>query len=467
MPIENEGHPDLKPTGALVEQPHDYESISDTIGSVILEKPQPFGWWLSLGAGIFGVSILGISLAYLLLLGTGVWSVNIPVAWGFAIVNFVWWIGIGHAGTLISAILLLLRQDWRNAINRFAEAMTIFAVACAGMFPILHMGRPWVGFFILPYPNTMGLWPQFRSPLLWDVFAISTYGSVSLLFWYLGLIPDFAMLRDRAKNIWVKRIYGSVSLGWRGSAMHWHRYEIASLMLAGLCTPLVVSVHSIVSFDFAVGVLPGWHTTIFPPYFVAGAIYAGFAMVLTIMLPVRKWYKLESIITLYHIDNMSKVMLATSLIVAYGYCAEAFFAFYTGNNYEMFMMWNRMWSGPYAPAYQALIFCNIITPQLLWIKSIRNLTFMGMGAWPLWIITIIVGIGMWLERYVIVITSLTRDFMPSSWGTYHGTIWDWGFYIGTLGFFTTCMCLFIRFLPITAVHEVRVSQHQITGHGHH
>ena len=460
MAITNRDHPDLKPVAPIIEQPHDYESISDSVGSVILSRPQPIGWWIMLGVGMFFTSILGISVAYLFLMGTGVWSVNIPVAWGFAIVNLVWWIGIGHAGTLISAILLLLRQEWRNAINRFAEAMTIFAVACAGMFPLLHLGRPWVAFFILPYPNTMGLWPQFRSPLLWDVFAISTYASVSILFWYIGLVPDFAMLRDRAKNIWVKRIYGIVALGWRGSARHWHRYEMASLLLAGLCTPLVVSVHSIISFDFSIGIVPGWHTTIFPPYFVAGAIYAGFAMVLTILLPVRSWYNLKTLVTDYHIDNMAKVMLATSLIVAYGYITEAFFAFYTGSKYEMFMMWNRMF-GPYAPSYWALIFCNIVVPQLLWIKSVR--TNVGI----LWGITIIIGIGMWLERYVIIITSLTRDFMPSAWGTYHGTPWDWGIYLGTLGFFTTCMCLFIRFLPALAIHEVRVSQHNITGRSHH
>ncbi|MBN4046684.1 polysulfide reductase NrfD [bacterium AH-315-P07] len=390
--MKNQDHQDLKRIAPIIEQPHDYETISDAVGSVILSRPQPIGWWIMISIGLFFTSILGISTAYLFLVGTGVWSVNIPVAWGFAIVNFVWWIGIGHAGTLISAILLLLRQEWRNAINRFAEAMTIFAVACAGMYPLLHLGRPWVAFFILPYPNTMGLWPQFRSPLLWDVFAISTYASVSILFWYLGLIPDFAMLRDRAKNIWVKRIYGAVSLGWRGSARHWHRYEMASLLLAGLCTPLVVSVHSIVSFDFAIGVVPGWHTTIFPPYFVAGAIYAGFAMVLTILLPVRSWYNLKSLVTDYHIDQMAKVMLATSLIVAYGYMTEAFFAFYTANKYEAFMMWNRMWAGPYAPAYWALIVCNIMTPQLLWFKSIRS------NVWVLWGITIVIGVGMWLER---------------------------------------------------------------------
>ena len=460
MAIENKDHKDLQPVAPMIEQPHTYETISDAVGSIILSKPQPVGWHIMMGIGMFLASFLGISVAYLFVYGTGAWGLNMPVAWGFAIVNFVWWIGIGHAGTLISAILLLLRQEWRNAINRFAEAMTIFAVACAGMYPLLHLGRPWVAFFILPYPNTMGLWPQFRSPLLWDVFAISTYASVSILFWFLGLIPDFAMLRDRAKNIWVKRIYGAVALGWRGSARHWHRYEMASLLLAGLCTPLVVSVHSIVSFDFAIGIVPGWHTTIFPPYFVAGAIYAGFAMVLTILLPVRSWYNMKSLITDYHIDNMAKVMLATSLIVAYGYICEAFFAFYTNNQYEMFMMMNRF-NGPYMWSYWALIICNIAVPQFLWFKSVRSNTY------RLWAITIVVGIGMWLERYVIIITSLTRDFMPSAWGTYHGTPWDWGIYIGTLGFFIVCMCLFIRLLPLLAVHEVKISQHKMTGHDHH
>lgn len=443
----------------MIEPPHDYESISDTIGSVVIERPHPPQWWIVFGVGIFGVCLLCTSIVYLFAVGTGTWGITIPIAWGFAIINFVWWIGIGHAGTLISAILLLLRQDWRNAINRFAEAMTIFAVACAGMFPILHMGRPWVAFFILPYPNSMALWPQFRSPLVWDVFAISTYGSVSILFWYLGLIPDFAMLRDRAKNKMVKMAYGVVSLGWRGSARHWLRYEMASLLLAGLCTPLVVSVHSIVSFDFSTAIVPGWHTTIFPPYFVAGAIYAGFAMVLTMLLPVRKWYKLESLVTLRHVDNMAKVLLATSLIVVYGYASEAFFAWYSGNEYERFMMWNRM-TGPYAPAYYMLLVCNFGAPSFLWFKYVRTHSI------PLFIVCMFVNVGMWLERYVIVATSLTRDFMPSSWGTYHGTIWDWGLYLGTLGFFTACMCMFIRFMPAIAAHEIRVIHYKNTSKAH-
>jgi len=452
-----EKHDELKPVAPHIGPGHDYETISDTVSSVVIEKPHPPAWFMAFAVGVFFVSILGLSTAYLFALGTGVWGISMPVAWGFAIVNFVWWIGIGHAGTLISAILLLLRQDWRNAINRFAEAMTIFAVACAGMFPLLHLGRPWVFFFILPYPNTMALWPQFRSPLVWDVFAVSTYGSVSLLFWYIGLIPDFATLRDRAKGKLKKMAYGIVSLGWRGSARHWLRYEMASLLLAGLCTPLVVSVHSVVSLDFAVSFMPGWHTTIFPPYFVAGAIYSGFAMVLTLTIPVRKLYKMESLITLRHLDNMAKVMLVTGLIVAYGYTCEAFYAWYSGAEYERFMMWNRAF-GPYWPAYWMLILCNIAIPQALWFKKVRH------NPIPLFIVTIIINIGMWLERYVIVVTSLARDFLPSSWGTYHGTIWDWGIFLGTLGFFTACMCLFIRYLPMIAIHEVRHLHHKDSHH---
>jgi molybdopterin-containing oxidoreductase family membrane subunit len=458
--VTAKNYPALAPVAPLLGPGHDYESISDTITSVVIEKPQPPGWFIMAAVGMCLLSVLGISTAYLFARGTGVWGVTIPIAWGFAIINFVWWIGIGHAGTLISAVLLLLRQDWRNAINRFAEAMTIFAVACAGMFPLLHLGRPWVAFFIMPYPNSMGLWPQFRSPLVWDVFAISTYGSVSLLFWYIGLVPDFATCRDRAKNRFAQIAYGMASLGWRGSSRHWFRYETASMLLAGLCTPLVVSVHSIVSFDFSASQLPGWHTTIFPPYFVAGAIYAGFAMVLTLALPVRKWYKMESIITIRHIDNMAKVMLAVGLIVCYGYASELFYAWYSGSSYERFMMWNRIWAGPYRYAYWALIVCNFAVPQLLWIKSFR------VNPIPLFGVCMFINVGMWLERYVIVVTSLTRDFLPSSWGTYHGTIWDWGIFAGTLGFFTVCMCLFIRFMPMVAIHEIRVTHHKNTSHGH-
>jgi molybdopterin-containing oxidoreductase family membrane subunit len=380
--------------------------------------------------------------------GIGLWGVNIPVGWGLDILNFVWWIGIGHAGTLISAILLLLRQKWRTSINRFAEAMTLFAVAQAGVFPLMHLGRPWLGYWLFPYPNTMGIWPQFRSPLMWDVFAVSTYATVSALFWFVGLIPDFATLRDRANSKSFRLIYGMLAMGWRGSARHWHRYETAYLLLAGLATPLVLSVHTIVSFDFAVGIIPGWHATIFPPYFVAGAIYAGFAMVLLLTIPLRKVFGLESFITMRHMHNMAKVMLATGLIVVYGYMVEAFFGWYSGNQYERFMIWNRM-HGPYAPYYWALIMCNGLTPQLLWIKKIRS------NLLVLWLISFVVSIGMWLERFVIVVTSLHRDFLPSSWGFYKPTQWDWAMFIGTIGFFFALLFLFIRFLPMISIFEMR------------
>ena len=430
-----------------------FESVGDSVSRIILTKEVPRQWYIALGIGAALIGVLLISVNWLLFKGVGVWGLNMPVAWGFAIINFVWWIGIGHAGTLISAILFLFQQSWRTAINRFAEAMTLFAVACAGMFPLLHLGRPWVFYWLLPYPNTLGMWPQFRSPLVWDVFAVTTYLIVSLIFWYTGLIPDLATMRDRAKHRAVKTLYGIFALGWRGSARHWHRYEIAYLLLAGLSTPLVISVHSVVSLDFAVSVLPGWHTTIFPPYFVAGAIYAGFAMVLTFLIPVRKWYNLTHIITDRHIDNMAKIMLATSLIVFYGYLTEAFFAYYSAAQYEGYMMKNRL-AGPYALQYWALIVCNGIVPQLLWFRSIR------LNYRVLWIITIIVGIGMWLERFIIVVTSLHRDFLPSSWDMYAGTKWDWGLYIGTIGFFLFAMCLFIRWIPMISIFEIREVVHR-------
>ena len=442
----------------VLEPGQSYESVGDSVAQAVLTTKVPREWYIATMVGAAGVGLLMLSATWLLLNGVGVWGLNIPVAWGFAIINFVWWIGIGHAGTLISAILFLFQQDWRTAINRFAEAMTLFAVACAGMFPLLHLGRPWVFYWLLPYPNTMGLWPQFRSPLIWDVFAVTTYLIVSLIFWYTGLIPDLATMRDRAKNKVVKSLYGVFALGWRGSARHWHRYEQAYLILAGLSTPLVVSVHSVVSLDFAVSQLPGWHTTIFPPYFVAGAIYAGFAMVLTFMIPVRKWYKLEHIITERHIDNMAKVMLATGLIVFYGYITEAFFGFYSAGEYEGYMFRNRM-TGPYAFFYWMLIACNGVIPQILWFQRFR------LNHLLLWGVTIVVGVGMWLERFIIVVTSLHRDFLPSSWDMYAGTRWDWGLYLGTLGFFLFAMCLFMRFVPMISIFEVREILHkQKSGH---
>src|SRR5467141_1686058 len=427
---------------------YDYASVTDKISAIVLIRRPP-RWWILGFAGAFAlVMLLLYSIAYLFAVGVGIWGIKIPVAWGYAIVNFVWWIGIGHAGTLISAILLLLRQQWRTSINRFAEAMTLFAVAQAGMYPIMHLGRPWLAYWLFPYPNTMGIWPQFRSPLMLVVFAVSTYATVSAMFWFVGLIPDFATLRDRANSKPFRLIYGMLAMGWRGSARHWHRYETAYLLLAGLATPLVLSVHTIVSFDFAVGIIPGWHATIFPPYFVAGAIYAGFAMVLLLTIPLRKVFGLESFITMRHMHNMAKVMLATGLIVVYGYMIEAFFGWYSGNQYERFMIWNRM-HGPYAPYYWALIACNGLTPQLLWIKKLRSKLLV------LWLISLVVSIGMWLERFVIVVTSLHRDFLPSSWGFYSPTQWDWAMFIGTIGFFFALLFLFIRFLPMISIFEMR------------
>ncbi|HWP59563.1 MAG TPA: NrfD/PsrC family molybdoenzyme membrane anchor subunit [Candidatus Acidoferrales bacterium] len=432
----------------VIEPGHSFASVTDKISSIVLARRTPRGWLVGFAVSFALVMLLTAAIAYLLVVGVGIWGVNIPVAWGFAIVNFVWWIGIGHAGTLISAILLLLRQQWRTSINRFAEAMTLFAVACAGLFPILHLGRPWFFYWLLPYPNTMAVWPQFRSPLVWDVFAVLTYFTISLLFWFIGLIPDLATLRDRSRSRVGRVIYGILAMGWRGSAMHWHRYEMAYLLLAGLATPLVVSVHSVVSFDFAVAVLPGWHTTIFPPYFVAGAIYSGFAMVLTLAIPLRAAYGLEDFITMRHLQNMAKVLLATGLIVAYGYMMEAFMAWYSGNPYETFMIANRA-GGPYAMFYWALLFCNVAVPQLLWFPRVRA------SVPALFVIALIVNIGMWLERFIIVITSLHRDFVPSSWGMYAPTFWDWATLFGSIGLFLALMFLFIRFLPMISIFEMR------------
>ncbi|HEY8996352.1 MAG TPA: NrfD/PsrC family molybdoenzyme membrane anchor subunit, partial [Edaphobacter sp.] len=369
---------------------------------------------------------------------------------GFAIINFVWWIGIGHAGTLISAILLLFKQTWRNSINRFAEAMTIFAVVCAGMFPLIHVGRPWLGYWLFPYPNTMNVWPQWRSPLAWDVFAVSTYATISVVFWYIGMIPDFGTLRDRATLPLARTFYGILSLGWRGSTRHWIRYESASLLLAGLSTPLVLSVHTTISFDFAVAAMAGWHTTIFPPYFVAGAVYSGFAMALTLAIPIRKWYHMEDLVTERHLDNMAKVMLATGSIVAYGYGMEVFMSWYSASHWEFFMMWNRMF-GPMGWGYWMLILTNIAIPlTTLWSRKLRvNVTW-------LFILSIIVNIGMWFERFVIVVTSLYRDYLPSSWGTYRATKWDYMLFIGTWGLFTCLFLLFVRFLPIIPMSEIRM-----------
>lgn len=449
----------------LIEGQHNYETITDRIGSVVLNQDnfspthqKGKNWILFFLVGFAFVNVLMLSVGWLLYQGIGIWGNNQPSGWGFDIINFVWWIGIGHAGTLISAILLLMRQKWRMSINRFAEAMTIFAVMCAGMFPLLHTGRPWAAYWLFPYPNWMAMWPNFRSPLVWDVFAVSTYFTVSLLFWGIGLIPDFATLRDRAKGI-SKKIYGSLAMGWRGSAKHWERYEQAYLVLGGLSTPLVLSVHSIVSFDFAVSILPGWHVTLFPPYFVAGAVFAGFAMVLMFLIPMRNMYALKEFVTMKHIDWMCKIMLATGMIVFYGYLVEIFLSFYSGNQFEIFMMKNRM-TGPYWWAYWMLILCNGLIPQLLWKQ--KNRQNLKLVFW----VTIAISIGMWLERFVIIPMSLHRDFLPSSWGMYVPTIWDFGMFLGTMGFFVFMMFLFIRFVPMISIFEMRELFHR-TKHEDH
>ncbi len=454
--IEKLNQPEIPDPGPLanIGPGHDYATVSERIAGVVYLpwKRSPKKWLVGVFFALCFVNVLTFCVWMLFVKGTGIWGINIPIGWGFAIINFVWWIGIGHAGTLISAVLFLLKQDWRTAINRFSEAMTLFAVACAGMYPILHLGRPWLFYWLLPYPNSMWLWPQPRSPLEWDVFAVSTYATVSLVFWYVGLIPDLATMRDSAPHLWMRKIYGLMSFGWRGSAIHWHRYQKAYLLLAGLATPLVLSVHTIVSFDFAVSVLPGWHTTIFPPYFVAGAIYSGFAMVLTLIIPLRSWYNMRDLLTMRHIDAASKLMLGTGLIVAYGYGMEAFFAWYSGDKYESFMYWNRM-TGPYWWTYLLLILCNIAIPQMLWSKKVRHNLIL------VWVISVIINIGMWLERFEIVVTSLHRDFLPSSWGMYTPTKYDIGTYLGTIGFFMLLIFLFVRMLPAISIFEERETIH--------
>jgi molybdopterin-containing oxidoreductase family membrane subunit len=429
---------------------HSYRTITEKLTSIVLTYNTPLAWFVVTFVGFTLLMGLMVALTYLFAKGIGIWGNNVPVGWAFDIINFVWWIGIGHAGTLISAILLLFKQDWRTSINRFAEAMTLFAVACAAIFPLVHTGRPWLAaYWLFPYPNTMGLWPQFRSPLIWDVFAVATYGSVSLLFWFIGLIPDLATFRDKAEKPFVKKLFGVFALGWRGSAKHWARYEHAYLLLAGLSTPLVLSVHTVVSFDFAVSVLPGWHATIFPPYFVAGAIYAGFAMVLTLVIPLRAMFGLHDFITARHLDNMAKVTLVTGLIVVYGYACEAFFGWYSANTYERFMVINRVIGGPYAWSYWVLLLCNFLVPQLLWSRRMRR------NIAVLFTVAMFVNVGMWLERFVIIVTSLHRDFVPGSWDMYYPTFWDFLTLFGTIGLFMTLMFLFVRLLPMISIFEMR------------
>ncbi|MBU0741971.1 polysulfide reductase NrfD [bacterium] len=445
--IDNTVHDPTQPQ-ELITGGQTFTSITDHICGIV-EKPRPpRAWYVAIGITSAFTGVLGLMILYLIFTGIGVWGLNNPVGWGWAIVNFVFWVGIGHAGTLISAILFLLRQKWRTSINRFAEAMTIFAVICAGIFPAIHVGRVWVVWWLFPLPSYQSMWPQFRSPLLWDVFAVGTYMIVSLLFWYTGMVPDLATLRDRARTSLRKISYGLFALGWRGSNRHWHRYEKAYLLLAGLATPLVLSVHSVVSFDFATAQIPGWHTTIFPPYFVAGAIFSGFAMVMTLIIPAREMFKLKNIVTLYHLETMAKIILATGTMVGYAYATEFFIAWYSGNPAEQFAFINRAF-GPYAWAYWIMVSCNVISPQLFWFRKIRTNT------WALLIICIFVNIGMWFERFVITVTSLSRDFLPASWGYYSPTLVDILTFAGSFGLFFTLVLLFMRYLPMVAMAEVK------------
>jgi len=421
--------------------------ITDRICGIV-ENRQPFIWWVLFVPSVCGFLCLLFSLVYLVSTGVGVWGMNHPVAWGWDIVNFVFWIGIGHAGTLISAILFLTRQKWRTSVNRASEAMTIFAVMCAGIFPGFHVGRFWMVWFLAPIPNSNAIWQNFKSPLLWDVFAVSTYFTVSVLFWYIGLIPDLATLRDRAKGL-AKRLYGFFALGWRGGNRQWRHYEMAYLILAALSTPLVLSVHAVVSFDFATSVVPGWHTTIFPPYFVAGAIFGGFAMVLTLMLPVRKLYGLEDLITAKHIDNMAKIILLTGTIVGYAYIMELFISYYSANAFETDAFHLRILSGPYTWAYYCMFFCNVIAPQVFWFKWSRH------NLWVVFLIVNLVNAGMWFERFVIIPTSLARDFLPGQWGYYSASWVEKLLFTGSFGMFMMLFLLFLRFLPVIAISEVK------------
>jgi Ni/Fe-hydrogenase subunit HybB-like protein len=436
-----------------------HQSISDSV-SRVTETKAPRGWWILFLLAATFTSILGLAIGYLAWTGIGTWGNNSPVAWAWDITNFVWWIGIGHAGTLISAVLFLFRQKWRTSINRFAEAMTIFAVICALIFPGIHVGRIWHAYYMLPIPNQMGIWPNFKSPLIWDVFAVNTYFLVSLLFWYTGLLPDFATLRDRTTSKVRQLVYGFFALGWRGSNRHWRNYERAYLILAAISTPLVLSVHSVVSFDFATSVMPGWHTTIFPPYFVAGAVFSGFAMVMTLLLIARSVFGLQEIVTMKHLELMNKIMLVTGTLVGYAYAMEFFIAWYSGNNYETYVFINRA-TGPYWWAYWSMITCNVISPQLFWSKKLRT------SIPVMFVISIFINIGMWFERFVIIVTSLHRDFLPSSWGNFSPTIVDICIYTGSLGLFFTLFLLFIRWIPMIAMAEVKGVLPNAQPHHHH
>jgi len=442
----------------LIQGAQDDGTLNKSLNAYVWQPPQR-GWLALLLIGMAGTGMLFAAVTLTIAKGIGTWGNNIPVAWAFGIINFVWWIGIGHAGTLISAILLLFQQKWRTSINRFAEAMTLFAVAMAGMYPIIHLGRPWLFWWLIPYPSTNLIWPNFKSALPWDVFAISTYATVSFLFWYLGMIPDLATLRDSATRRAQRIVYGILSFGWRGSARHWQHWRIGYLLLAGLSTPLVVSVHTIVSFDFAISQLPGWHTTIFPPYFVAGAIFSGFAMVVTLMIPARKAFGFEHVVTARHLENMAKVILATGLMVTYGYAMEWFIAWYSGSSVEWFTFVNRA-VGHYRWVFAMQMFCNVIAPQAFWFPRFRrNLVV-------LFVVSVLVNFGMWAERFVIIAVSLTRDFVPSSWANYTPTWVDWGLLSGSICTFGVLFLLFLRFLPPIPISEVKELRRELAERDH-
>ena len=441
----------LSDVNPFIEPPkgdNEFARITHNVSRVTETPRPPRAWYIAFGIALSLLGLFGASIAWLFWSGIGIWGNTSPTFWGLPIVNFVFWVGIGHAGTLISAILYLLRQTWRTAINRFAEAMTVFAVICAGVFPGLHVGRPWLPYWMFPIPNQMGMWPQFRSPLEWDVFAVGTYATVSILFWYMGMIPDLATFRDRSTSTIRRAIYGLFAMGWRGSSRQWHRYERAYLILAALATPLVLSVHSVVSFDFATAQIPGRHTTIFPPYFVAGAIFGGFAMVVTLAVPARQFFGLKRVITIRHLELMAKIILATGMMVGYAYGMEFFIAWYSGSMYENYAFVNRLF-GNYAWSYWTMIACNVISPQVFWFKKMRT------NVWVIFVVGVIVNIGMWFERFVIIVTSMARDFLPASWGYLVPTPWDYATLAGSFGLFFTLFLLFCRYLPMVAMAEVK------------
>ena len=449
---------DVNPFTSPPKGDNDFARVTDNVSRIAEVPKPPRAWYIAFAISTSMLAMFGISIGYLVWTGVGIWGNMNPVFWGFPIVNFVFWVGIGHAGTLISAILYLLRQTWRTAINRFAEAMTIFAVICAGIFPGIHVGRPWLPYWMFPIPNQMQMWPQFRSPLEWDVFAVGTYATVSLLFWYMGMIPELATFRDRSTSPIRRVIYGLLSMGWRGSSRQWHRYERAYLILAALATPLVLSVHSVVSFDFATAQLPGWHTTIFPPYFVAGAIFGGFAMVVTLAVPARQFFGLKRVISIKHLELMNKIILATGTMVGYAYGIEFFIAWYGGGEYEGFAFINRT-MGNYSWAYWTMVTCNVITPQIHWFKKART------NVWVTLAVGVIVNVGMWFERFVIVVSSLARDYLPSSWGYFVPSAWDFATLAGSFGLFFTLFLLFCRYLPMVAMAEVKAAIPAAHAHG--